>query len=454
MASTLGLVGGSLLALIAILSTATFSEGMGLDDDEDEASCTWDGTPTESPPSVSYLRYYKEGFHAPARIAVDGSSNVYTTDPGTGSILVMDPHGQLISSWKGFDLPLSVAVDDAGRIYVGEQGLGQVSVFDAEHTLLFQLGQGPAEFLLPNDIAIDPTDGEVFVCDSSAHEIKIYDGSGTFLRSFGGQGNAAGKFDFPVGIYLNDEGEVFVADQNNNRVQVLDQDGTFLTCFGKSEAFGRIQGITGDAEGRLYVTDAFQGYIQVFDDQGIFLTTLSSFGTKPGQVQTPMGIAIDMNNRLFVASTNNARLEVFGLDDFVDPIQAIKAIIDVKPDTLNGSSRRRFITAFIELEGFSIEEVDLTTVSANGIAAELWPGFIGDFDGDGIADLVVKFNGPALLGTLSEDPASIQVTGKLFDGTPFSGTDTVHFIPKQDGERWGNATRSSGEHKGTRGESK
>ncbi len=74
--------------------------------------------------------------------------------------------------------------------------------------------------------------------------------------------------------------------------------------------------MTGDSQGRLYLADAYQGQVRVFDPQGVELSALGSFGELPGQLRTPSGLAIDDNNRLFVASVNTGRVEVFGLDDF------------------------------------------------------------------------------------------------------------------------------------------
>ncbi|MFQ5527548.1 MAG: Calx-beta domain-containing protein [Thermoanaerobaculia bacterium] len=264
-----------------------------------------------------------ELIEAPGRVAVDGASNLYLTDPASGRVIVRNQLGRLVAVKDGLDRPLGIAVDSLGAIYVSELGSGRVSVFDSSWTLLDKLGSGDGEFLTPNDIAVDSFDGSILVSDGDAHVVKVYNSAGALLRTIGSRGAAAGEFEFPAAVHVTGAGEVFVADQNNDRVQVFDRDGTFLRCFGQqpgeSRKFGRTAGLTSDSVGRIYVTDGFQGLVQVFDDQGVGLATLGVFGPDPAGLMTPLGLAIDASNRLFVTSHNTGAIQVFGIDSFSDP---------------------------------------------------------------------------------------------------------------------------------------
>ena len=392
-------------------------------------TCRW-GSSIEFPPSAVSLRSYRDFFHAPGRVAVDGSGNVYTTDPQAGQVFIRDQYGRMINVLEGFNLPLGIAVDNADRIYVGEQGRGGVTVFDQQWNRLNVFGQGDGEFLIPNDIAVDPQSGWIYVSDSGAHTIRVYAPDGFLLSSFGGPGTGPGQFNFPAGLYISPIGELFVADQNNDRIQVLDRYGNFLRCIGGSggfafsKKFGRIQGLTGDSQGRLYVADAFQGYVQVFDSLGYVLSTVGSFGQGPGQLRTPMGLAIDIHNRLFVGSANNARVEFFGLDSFSDP-HIIPAVVDIQPDTLNRSANRDSITAYIELRDYPVDQIDPATITANGVPALASRTTIGDHDADGIPDLAVKFDAQTILAALPDGNPIIIVSGKFFTGNLFEGSDSV-----------------------------
>lgn len=48
----------------------------------------------------------------------------------------------------------------------------------------------------------------------------MFDPSGRFLRSFGSQGTADGRFNYPWGITTDALGFIYVCDKENHRVQV------------------------------------------------------------------------------------------------------------------------------------------------------------------------------------------------------------------------------------------
>lgn len=424
---------GLAVALLVALSFSFAATGFA-------ALCASGGVSMAASPSATYLRSYREFIHGPGRLAIDSSGNLYTTDPRTGKIFIRDPYGRLLSVMDGFDYPLGIAVDRDGRIYVGEQGTGTVTVFDQQLRPLHKLGLGDGEFIIPNAIAIDPDPlyGRIYVSDSGAHMIKVYSADGTLLSFFGGKGAGPGQMDFPVGLYISPVGQIFVADQNNDRIQVFDRSGTFLRCFqvsvGRTWYFGankgRIQGLTGDSQGRLYVADAFQGYVEVFDGWGASIATIGKFGAGPGQFRTPIDLAIDLYNRLFVSSTNNARVEIFGLDRYSDP-HVIPAVVDVEPNTLKRSSRRKSITAYIEIRNYRLEQINRATINAYGVPARPWPTAIGDHNENGIPDLMVKFDAQSLLSLLPDGQTLIIVSGEFMDRTLFEGSATVRIIQGQ-----------------------
>ncbi len=273
-------------------------------------------------PAATALGAISQPLQSPVRVAADARGLIYATDRLAGLVRVFDAFGRPVSSKTGLAGPLAIAVDSAGRIYVGEEQPGRVSVFDAQWNPLFQLGQGDGEFALPSHIAIDPVSGTVCVCDSSANQVKLYH-ENQLDRAIGGYGAGDGQFDFPAGVWVSSVGEIFVVDQNNNRVQVFDRAGVFQRQFSlntsgtSSTPSDRSQGITGDSGGRIYVADSFQGQVQVFDVQGQLLSTIGSYGEGPGQFRSPVSLAVDSYGRLLVASANNSRIELIGLDGFI-----------------------------------------------------------------------------------------------------------------------------------------
>jgi len=115
----------------------------------------------------------------------------------------------------------------------------------------------------------------------------------------------------------------------------------------------------------------------------------------------------------------------------------LNAGIDIKPDVLNRKSQGRWITAYIELPGSrdpSDIEVSKTyiTFQDDTVTAELSPTEVGDYDGDGISDRMVKFDREAVIEMLDEvdvpEVVTLTVSGELTGGIPFSGEDIIRII--------------------------
>lgn len=117
----------------------------------------------------------------------------------------------------------------------------------------------------------------------------------------------------------------------------------------------------------------------------------------------------------------------------------VTATIDINPETLNLKSKGRWITCYIELpEGYDVNSIDTSSVLLNDtvpIDADA-PTAIGDFEGDGTPDLVVKFDRAQVISHILNNIAiedkfttvTLAVTGRLNDGTLFQGTDTIRIL--------------------------
>jgi len=109
----------------------------------------------------------------------------------------------------------------------------------------------------------------------------------------------------------------------------------------------------------------------------------------------------------------------------------IPATVDFDPDTLNRKSQGNWVTVYIELpEGFDVNDIDISTVLLNGeVPAEEQPTEIGDYDDDGIPDLMVKFDRLATIEAIGPgQTVDIMITGELTDGTPLEGSDEIRAL--------------------------
>jgi len=114
----------------------------------------------------------------------------------------------------------------------------------------------------------------------------------------------------------------------------------------------------------------------------------------------------------------------------------IPATIDIDPDTLKLKHRSEWITAYIELpEGYNVNNIDANTILLNStipLDVEA-PTAVGDYDADGIPDLMVKFNRAEVIGfieTMDFDEigrfreVTLTVYGTV-SGEVFDGSDTI-----------------------------
>jgi hypothetical protein len=115
----------------------------------------------------------------------------------------------------------------------------------------------------------------------------------------------------------------------------------------------------------------------------------------------------------------------------------IATTVDVKPGTLNANNDggKAGLSAFLEFPaGYDVSLIDVSTVTlgVNGstVAALTQPTAIGDHDGDGIVDRMVRFDRQAVIDALGAITGDVSVTlrGQLSDGRGFLGSGSVTVI--------------------------
>jgi uncharacterized protein (TIGR03663 family) len=236
-------------------------------------------------------------------------------------------------------------------------GLGSVAstpsggVDDGKIYSLFDLSQGASrgQFNLPRGIATDPA-GNFYVADTANYRIQKFAPDGKFLAAMGnGKGSGDGQFN-PIneggvgtgvgGIAVDAQGNVYAADTWNHRIQKFGPDGKFLAKWGafinlgdpaaaadpqRDAKFYGPRGVAVGPDGNVYVTDTGNKRVLVFDPNGNFVSKIDSGMSptrvapdypfnQPGELNEPIGIAVDKQKNVYVADTNNQRIQKFGPD--------------------------------------------------------------------------------------------------------------------------------------------
>ncbi len=136
------------------------------------------------------------------------------------------------------------------------------------------------------------------------------------------------EFSGPEGIALAPNGDVYVADTYNNRIQEFTALGHFIRTiekgkppYNKSDAhggFNRPYGVAVDSHGLVYVADTENNRIEKFTADGTFIRSWGNKGAGDGEFESPKAIALSGNSHLYVSDTFNNRIQEFGTKgDFV-----------------------------------------------------------------------------------------------------------------------------------------
>lgn len=254
----------------------------------------------------------------PQRGFVDDEGRVFVTDVSRQAVYVFDmPAGRLLV-WDAvddevrFSTPVGIAGGENGEVLVADADLGLIVRLDSEGEPLGTIGRGMLD--RPTGLTRDPATGEIFVADTWAHDIKVFDRSGTLVRTIGRRGTAPGEFNAPAYLAFRD-GELYVTDTFNSRIQILSPEGEVRLVFGRRGLFigdlPRPKGVAVANNGLIYVVESFYDHLLVFDQNGNLLMPIGGTGSGVGQFYLPAGVWTDAGQQVYVADMFNGRIVVF-----------------------------------------------------------------------------------------------------------------------------------------------
>ena len=234
--------------------------------------------------------------------SVKGKLFVCDTQPKNVSIidLVKRKMAYLKPEGRGvFKMPINVAVDKDGTRYITDTVRGQVLIYDRENRFVGELGK--AGEMKPCGIVI--AEERFYVSDLSNHCVRVYSKTDRkVLFTIPSDANDPKSTLFsPTNLALDEQGRLYVSDSGAFAVKIFDKDGNYLRTVGevglKPGRFGLPKGIGVDRENRVYVVDAATAVVQMFDAEG---RLLMYFGEPQSSgragLYLPAGLAIDYEN--------------------------------------------------------------------------------------------------------------------------------------------------------------
>jgi DNA-binding beta-propeller fold protein YncE len=236
--------------------------------------------------------------------------------PGSHPDLVWGVHG--IKAGHLFK-PRAATFDRQNNLFLADL-TDRIQVFNRDG--VFLRGWRTPDFNVdgPSGLTVDRY-GRLLVADTHFYRVLVFSESGELLFQIGDgvQGTTPGRFGYPTDVVIDRAGDFYVAEYgDNDRIQVFTPEGKWLRQWGghgyEPGEFLKPRAIAIDEQDRLYVADSCNHRIQVFDKEGKLLNAWGSRGDKPGQMCFPYDLAIGPDHALYVCEYGNHRVQKFTMD--------------------------------------------------------------------------------------------------------------------------------------------
>lgn len=179
--------------------------------------------------------------------------------------------GQFLS--PAFMKPAAVAVS-GGKVYVADSKANAVFIFDGAGKQLAKADSG-----LKAPEALTFGGGKLYVADTGNSRVAVFDADGKFLWAFSGEGSAPGQLDAPQGLAYGPDNRLYVSNTGNSRVDVFNSDGIYLYGFPTVKADGLTKvnpaHIALNRSGDIFVSDPAKALLQKYDRPGKMLREMN-----------------------------------------------------------------------------------------------------------------------------------------------------------------------------------
>ncbi|MFC1561624.1 NHL repeat-containing protein [candidate division KSB1 bacterium] len=191
------------------------------------------------------------------------------------------------------------------------QKIGELEGHD-ENYLLFR----------PTSLDVD-SEGNIYIVETGENAVKKFDRSGTFVQTFGTEGQGPGELNWPLDIFIDSDDRIYVQNAGNRRIEIFEQDGRYVDSWRIQIMNEKIAMMSGGSfavlpRQRFLSPDQDQGLISIKDTTGAILR---SFGAVKDYQNPDMAdggnggeIVVDSANNIYIAMLNQNRIEKYTPD--------------------------------------------------------------------------------------------------------------------------------------------
>jgi sugar lactone lactonase YvrE len=256
------------------------------------------------------------GFNSPFGIAVDGSGNVFVTEPfwdgtvddsGVYEIQAAGGYKTVATLGHGFQFPYGIALDANGNVFVADSSNdaadgGIKEIFAASgYVEMKTLGGGGNGAI---GVAIDGN-GNIFICFGGGQLDEI-PASGAYKYAV----PLETGFSFPYGLAVDKSGNLYITEYGNNDVREVLAAGGYTTVKTLGSGFNKPYGVAVDKSGNVFVADTYNNAVKeilAVDGSIPSSPTIETLGSGI-DFTIPEGVAVDGDGNVYVADRGNARV--------------------------------------------------------------------------------------------------------------------------------------------------
>ena len=298
-----------------------------------------------------------------SRVRMVSPAGIISTVAGNGAYGATGDGGQATSA--SFSDVTDVALDAAGNLYIADASNHRIRKVTPGGIVTTVAGTGVQGFSgdgepainatlnRPISLALDAAGNNLYICDSSNHNIRrvslasgiiaTYAGNGMPAYSGDGGVATAASLNFPLGVATDIYGNLYIADSGNNRVRRVSPGGMIVTVAGSSMANFAGDGaaataallnipsdVAVDSLGDLFIADSGNNRVRKVDGPTGIIGTIAGgandgFSGDAGPavnslLSFPWKLATDPAGAVYIADRVNNRIRKISAGTYVSTL--------------------------------------------------------------------------------------------------------------------------------------
>ncbi|CAM4746133.1 unnamed protein product [Rotaria magnacalcarata] len=285
-------------------------------------------------------------FNNPSHIFFNSSNSLYVTDYWNSRVqqfsagssyattVAGQANGQSGSTSYYLNQVSYAIIDSNSNLYVSDLQNNRVQYFAygtfTGTTVAGAGGSGTSMNQLnnPRGLALDSNTNKLYIADTNNHRIMCYVvgvSSGTVVAGGNGQGTLNNQLNTPIGLHLDvSSNSLFIANANSHNIirWVVNASTWTLIAGAPNGQSGSTSTFLNypynfilDSSGNLYVADTNNHRVQLFLSGQFNGTTIAGVtavsGSAVNKLNSPQSLTLDSNLNLYVADTSNNRIQYF-----------------------------------------------------------------------------------------------------------------------------------------------